>query len=270
MNELQIFSNPAFGNVRVVERDGEPWFVATDIAKALGYERPNDAIRSHCKKVNKFSYCDLQYENKRAANPLINIIPETDVYRLIMRSNLPAAEQFQNWVVEEILPAIRKRGYYGVNGGITLDEALGRLMRTPLESITHLVKLCAGKDRQIEALEAKVERDKPKVQYADAMTVSSGCCTPRELALRIKKKFPVQIGPNRFLKYLRREGYLYKHGSNYNLPTQKAIAKGIMDVGNATYLKKNGATKKVPIAVITQKGQQFFIAVFADGLLGWG
>lgn len=264
MNELQIFSNPAFGNVRVVMIDGEPWFVARDVAIALGYEEPHKAIARHCKKVNDFN----RDVSSRIPSP--KIIPEFDVYRLVMRSNLPEAEQFQDWVVEEVLPAIRKRGYYGVNGGITLDEALGRLMRTPLESITHLVKLCAGKDRQIEALEAKVERDKPKVQYADAMTVSSGCCTPRELALRIKKKFPVQIGPNRFLKYLRREGYLYKHGSNYNLPTQKAIAKGIMDVGNATYLKKNGATKKVPIAVITQKGQQFFIAVFADGLLGWG
>lgn len=110
MNDMKIFENSGFGAVRVVDVNGEPWFVASDIAKALGYERPNDAVNTPCKKVNKFSYGDMP----QGAQPY-NIIPESDVYRLIMRSNLKNedVERFQTWVVEEVLPAIRKTGGYG-------------------------------------------------------------------------------------------------------------------------------------------------------------
>ena len=108
MEGIKIFERQEFGQVRVVDVNGEPWFVASDIAKALGYERPNDAVNTHCKKVNKFSYGDMP----QGAQPY-NIIPESDVYRLVMRSNLPDAERFQDWVVEEVLPSIRKTGGYG-------------------------------------------------------------------------------------------------------------------------------------------------------------
>lgn len=107
MEGIKIFERQEFGQVRVVDVNGEPWFVASDIAKALGYERPNDAVNTHCKKVNKFSYGDMP----QGAQPY-NIIPESDVYRLVMRSNLPDAERFQDWVVEEVLPSIRKTGGY--------------------------------------------------------------------------------------------------------------------------------------------------------------
>lgn len=108
MEGIKIFERQEFGQVRVVDVNGEPWFVASDIAKALGYERPNDAVNTHCKKVNKFSYGDMP----QGAQPY-NIIPESDVYRLVMRSNLPDAERFQDWVVEEVLPSIRRAGSYG-------------------------------------------------------------------------------------------------------------------------------------------------------------
>ena len=109
MNEVRIFQNKAFGAVRVVEHNGAPWFVGNDVAKALGYERPNDAVNAHCKKINKFSYGN----SPQGAMPY-NIIPESDVYRLVMRSNLPGAVEFQDWICEEVIPALRRRGYYGV------------------------------------------------------------------------------------------------------------------------------------------------------------
>ena len=90
MNEMRIFQNKAFGAVRVVEHNGAPWFVGNDVAKALGYERPNDAVNAHCKKINKFSYGN----SPQGAMPY-NIIPESDVYRLVMRSNLPARWSFR-------------------------------------------------------------------------------------------------------------------------------------------------------------------------------
>lgn len=112
MEMPQIFENKEFGKVRVTEYNGAPWFVASDVAKALGYERPADAVNIHCKKANKITqYCDSP---DRVKTPPINlnIIPESDVYRLVMRPNLPGAERFQDWVVEEVLPAIRKHGGY--------------------------------------------------------------------------------------------------------------------------------------------------------------
>lgn len=111
---LVLFSNPKFGGVRVVMRDGEPWFVASDVAKALGYSNPSDAINRHCKKAIKTPFNVI---HEGAFNPVqINLIPESDLYRLVMRSNVPDAEEFQTWVCEEVLPSIRKTGSYSIGG----------------------------------------------------------------------------------------------------------------------------------------------------------
>lgn len=105
-NGMMVFEKEGFGKVRVIENDGGFWFVANDIAQALGYEKPNNAVNTHCKKVNKISYPET-------GQPL-NVIPESDLYRLIMRSQLESAERFQDWVVEEVLPSIRKTGSYTI------------------------------------------------------------------------------------------------------------------------------------------------------------
>ena len=113
MNELSIFSNPEFGSVRVVMQNGEPWFVAVDVAKALGYADPSRAVVDHCRKSIKSTILvDNQYGKKTPLNQ--SLVPESDVYRLIMRSNLPTAEKFQTWVCEEVLPSIRKTGGYSM------------------------------------------------------------------------------------------------------------------------------------------------------------
>ena len=107
--ELQIFEHPKFGGIRIADHDGRPWFVARDIAMALGYQDPADAIQRHCKKAN-----DFNVGISPDGVPAPKIIPESDVYRLVMRSKLPSAEIFQDWVVEEVLPAIRKTGTYTI------------------------------------------------------------------------------------------------------------------------------------------------------------
>ena len=113
MNELQIFTKKEFGSVRVVEHNGEPWFVASDVARALGYVDPSQAVRDNCKKTNKITR--QVSETDRVHNPPVTflIIPESDVYRLVMRSNLPSAVEFQDWICEVVIPALRKRGFYG-------------------------------------------------------------------------------------------------------------------------------------------------------------
>lgn len=111
MSEMQIFEKAEFGKVRVVEHEGQPWFVASDVAKSLGYADPSRAVVEHCKKqVKSTKLVNNQYGNSTPLNQ--SIIPESDVYRLVMRSNLPSAKKFQDWVVEEVLPSIRKFGGY--------------------------------------------------------------------------------------------------------------------------------------------------------------
>lgn len=128
--DLQMFRENGW-EVRVVSKDGEPWFVASDIAKALGYENPSRDVQRHCKKVNKFSPTEM------VGTPF-NIIPESDVYRLIMRSNMPDAERFQEWVMDEVLPSIRKHGMYATpltleNMVADPDWAIGLLQQLKYE-----------------------------------------------------------------------------------------------------------------------------------------
>lgn len=105
LRKHEVFEHQEFGQIRIVYQNGEPWFVANDIAEALGYLNTRDAIRNHCRYVAKH---DAPHPQSPSKTIEINIIPESDVYRLIMRSNLPAAERFQDWVVEEVLPSLRK------------------------------------------------------------------------------------------------------------------------------------------------------------------
>lgn len=161
MSNLPIFFHPSFGSVRVVEHEGEPWFVASDVAKALGYERPNDAVNAHCKKLNKFSYG----KSPQGAMPY-NIIPESDVYRLVMRSNLPGAVEFQDWVVEEILPSIRKTGgYMAAKPDDTPESIMARAVLVAQDTI-----------RRIEAERDEAIRTKAEIgsrREATAMATAS-------------------------------------------------------------------------------------------------
>lgn len=112
-NDIQKFEHPVFGSVRVTIVDGVPWFYATDVASALGYENPGNAINTHCKKTCKISQLP---ETGNRPPVFVNIIPESDVYRLVMRSRLSGAERFQDWVCEDVLPSIRKTGSYCIAG----------------------------------------------------------------------------------------------------------------------------------------------------------
>lgn len=106
MNELQFFNSEEFGEIRTAEIDGKPYFVGTDVAKALGYNNPRDAVSRHCKGVVKR---DTPTSSGIQSMSYIN---EGDLYRLIMKSKLPSAEKFESWVMDEVLPIIRKTGSY--------------------------------------------------------------------------------------------------------------------------------------------------------------
>lgn len=143
MNELQIFNNEEFGEIRMVEIEGKPYFMASDIAKALGYARPNDAISAHCKATVKHS---IPISGKMQE---VNFIPEGDIYRLIIKSQLPAAERFESWVFDEVIPSIRKTGSY--NKPMSQLE----LMQMSINQLVEQEKRMNSIESRMDMIEAK-------------------------------------------------------------------------------------------------------------------
>lgn len=111
MNDLQIFSNPEFGSIRTLDEDGKVLFCASDVAKALGYSRPSDAVTQHCRYTVK---CRIPHPQSPDKTIEMSFIPEGDVYRLITHSNLPDAEKFEHWLFDDMLPTLRKTGSYSI------------------------------------------------------------------------------------------------------------------------------------------------------------
>ena len=159
MNNIQIFDNEEFGRVRTTEIDGKPYFSAKDVAEALGYSNPRKAILDHCKGVTKRD--TLTAGGQQA----VNFIPEGDIYRLIVRSNLPSAERFEKWVFDEVIPQIRQTGGY-------------QLPQTYAEALRAL----ADKAEQNEKLTARIETMRPKEIFADAVAASKTSILIGELA----------------------------------------------------------------------------------------
>lgn len=112
MNELKIFENPVFGKIRTIDVDGKIHFVASDVAKSLGYARPNDAISTHCRYTVKRR---IPHPQSKSASIEVNVIPEGDIYRLVANSQLPAAQKFESWIFDEVIPSVRKTGTYSIS-----------------------------------------------------------------------------------------------------------------------------------------------------------
>lgn len=175
-HNFQIMQHPRFGEIRITDNNGHPWFIASDVAKALGYERPNDAVNTHCKKVNKISYGD-------SPQPY-NIIPEADVYRLVMRSNLPHAEAFQDWVCEEVLPSIRKTGAY--QAGHSKDDKTSRALATTLRALARNKAYTQERQAMFLAEAAHVLSGNPLENYLPLIADNrAGWLTPTALAGRL-------------------------------------------------------------------------------------
>lgn len=245
MNELQIFENSEFGSVRTAEIDGKPYFMASDVAKALGYSRPNDAVSAHCRATVKHS---THISGKMQE---VNFIPEGDIYRLVIKSQLPEAERFERWVFDEVLPSIRKHGMYAE------DE----LLDNPDLLISVAQKLKEERERS-KALKAENERMRPKEIFADAVSASDTAILIGELA-KILKQNGIDIGQNRLFDWMRDKEYLIRRkGTDYNMPTQKSMELGLFEIKERTINNPDGSIRITKTVLVSGKGQQYFINKF--------
>lgn len=242
MNDLQIFNNDEFGQVRTIEIDGKPYFSAIDVAAALGYKNPRDAVSRHCKGVVKY---DTPTPGGQQA---VNFIPEGDIYRLIVRSDLPSAEKFEKWVFDDVIPQIRKTG--GYNLPQTYAEALRAL---------------ADKAEQNEKLTARIETMRPKEIFADAVAASKTSILVGELAKLITQN-GYEIGQTRLFSWLRENGYLMKYGESKNMPMQRYVQQGLFEIKESNVQNADGSVRITKTTKVTGKGQQYFINKFLGGI----
>lgn len=249
MNELQIFNSPEFGDIRTVEIDGKPYFVANDVAKSLGYKRPADAVTAHCKGSVKHRYLTEGGEQE------VKVIPEGDVYRLISRSKLPSAEKFERWVFDEVIPSIRKNGGYILGQETLSDEEL------MAKAILVAQKKIAERDKIIEKQRLKIEADKPKTIFADAVSTSYTSILIGDLAKLICQN-GVQTGQKRLFQWMRENGYLMKSGASYNMPMQRYIEQGLFEVKESSVQNPDGSVRVTRTTKVTGKGQLYFINKF--------
>ena len=250
--DIQIFNNADFGNVRIIEEDGNFLFCGSDVAKALGYAKPNDAIARHCRAtVKRSSPISGKMQD-------INFISEGDVYRLIVHSKLPSAEQFEKWVFDEVLPSIRKNGGY-IAGQEELSPA--ELMA---KALLVAQKTLADREARIESLTKENQLMKPKADVCDAISASEDSIPIKNFA-NILSQNGVKIGQNRLFTYFRANGYLINspYSPRYNTPTQKAMDLKLFTVQERAVLNSGGA-RITYTSRLTPKGQQYFLNKFLN------
>lgn len=261
MSEIMIFNNPDFGTVRTLEENGVVLFSATDVARALGYSNPYDAIARHCKGVVKregVSRTTNQHGTTTEQSTEMSFIPESDLYRLVFSSKLPTAEKFTDWVTEEVLPSIRKHGAY------MTPDTIERILDDP-DTIIRLATSLKDEREKRRALEAQAQSDRPKVLFADSVAASKSSILVGEMA-KLLKQNGVHTGQNRLFEMLRNKGYLIKRqGTDYNMPTQKAMELGLFEIKETVINHSDGHTSVNKTPKVTGKGQQYFVNMFLGG-----
>lgn len=242
MNELQVFENNQFGQMRTITENGNTLFCGSDVAKALGYTNAPDALTRHCRGIVK------RDTPTSSGVQTMSFITEGDVYRLITHSKLPTAEKFERWVFDEVLPTVRQTGAY------MTPETIEKVLMNP-DTIISLAT-------QLKELQTKVEQDKPKVLFADAVAASHTSILIGDLAKLIRQN-GVEVGQNRLFQWLRDNGYLIKRkGSDWNMPTQRSIEMGLLEIKESTHIDGNGCNVTTKTPKVTGKGQAYFVNKF--------
>ena len=257
MQELQIFNSPEFGQIRTIERGGEPWFVGKDVAEALGYANARNAVPDHVDDEDKLR-TQIEYAGQKREVTLIN---ESGLYSLVLSSKLPGAKQFKRWITSEVIPSIRKHDAY-----MTPDK-LEEVLLSP-DTLIQLAQNLKNEQEKRKALQEQVEAQRPAVLFAGAVETSKSSILIGELA-KILKQNGVKIGPIRLFEWMRQNGYVIRrNGSDYNMPTQRAMEMGLFEIKETSIVHADGHTSISKTPKVTGKGQVYFVDLFLSGKAG--
>lgn len=240
MNEIKIFDNEQFGQIRVIDQNGEPWFVAADICRVLEISNPSMAIdRLDDDERAKFNL------GRQGMGYAIN---KPGLYALVLGSRKPEAKAFKRWITHEVLPAIEKHGMYAT------PEMAEKILQDPDFLIKTLQELKKERSARVAA-EEQIRLDAPKVLFADCVSQADTDILVGELA-KLLKQNGMDIGQNRLYEKLRAEGYIMK---NSTIPTQRAMEMGLFRVIERSIMQPNGTTRITQTTKVTGKGQQYFV-----------
>ena len=236
-NEIKIFENEEFGSVRTMEINGEPYFVGKDVAEILGYANTSKALIDHVDDEDKLNNETLSSLGQRGGW----LINESGLYSLILSSKLPTAKKFKHWVTSEILPAIRKTGSYSIQSkpdSYTIEDPAARARRW------------AEEYEEKKALEAKIEEQKPLVEYAEHIQASKDVIDMKSMA-KLASKNGIKIGRNKLFSFLRDRKILDRE----NIPYANYMDKEWFQVVESPYTFNNGDVKIIRTTLVSPKGQ---------------
>lgn len=248
MNQPQIF-NFEQNEVRTVLVNDEPYFVGKDVAIAIGYKNYRDALAKHVKE----KYKRVSQITTTSGIQEMVIISEPGLYQITGESKLATAEPFQDWVYEEVLPAIRKNGAY------LTDQKAYDITQNP-DSLADLL-LQAGE--QLKQKDLVIQEMEPKALFTDAVRGSVNSCLIAELATILKQN-GINIGQNRLFEWLRDNEYLCRDGRRKNKPTQRSMDLKIMDVREHVRTNSQGELVTTFTPLVTGKGQVYFVNKFLN------
>lgn len=251
MNELKIFENEQFGAIRAIEKDGEPWFVAADVCRALEIQNHKDAV----KRLDEDERTGVVLTDPHGRPQETNCVNEPGLYSLVLGSRKPEAKAFKRWITHEVIPSIRKHGAY------MTPDTIEKILEGP-DTIIRLATSLKEEREKRQALEARAEADRPKVLFADSVAASKSSILVGEMA-KLLKQNGVHTGQNRLFETLREKGFLIKRqGTDYNMPTQKAMEMGLFEIKETVINHSDGHTSVNKTPKVTGKGQQYFVNMF--------
>ena len=248
MEAIKIFENDRFGEVRVAGTSENPLFCLADVCKILGLRV--DAVQSRLTDAP----IRIGVTDSIGREQQMNFVNEKNLYKVIMRSDKPQAEPFQDWVCGEVLPSIRKHGAYMTND--TLEKAL----TSPDFLIQLATNLKEEQQKRIEA-ERKVTEAAPAVAFTNAVQSANNSCLIGELAKLIAQN-GYSIGEKRLFAWMRDNGYLGKHGERYNIPNQQYVEQGLFELKKGVRSGNNGVLHTTITPKVTGKGQVYFVNKF--------
>lgn len=249
MNEIKIFSNDQFGQIRTISQDGEPWFVAADVCSSLELGETHVAMRRlEDDEKDRFLIPTLGGEQE------MTIVNEPGLYSLVLGSRKPEAKAFKRWITHEVIPTIRKHGMYAT------PETAEKILQDPDFLIQALNSLKEERAARMQAEETN-RLNAPKVLFADSVAQAENDILVGELA-KLLKQNGVETGQNRLYNQLREDGYIMK---NSTIPTQRAMEAGLFRVIERTIAQPNGTTQITKTTKVTGKGQIFFVNKYAKG-----
>lgn len=255
MNGISIFKNESFGEVRVAGTPEKPFFCLADVCRVLEIKNVSD-----CKsRLKQDGVVLTEVTDALGRAQETTFISEQNLYKVIMRSDKPQAEPFQDWVCGEVLPSIRKTGSYSIQQQYEIPQSFSEALMLAAKQ----AKQIEAQQKQLEAKDEQIRQDAPRVLFSKAVETAKRSCLVSELA-KILRQNGIDMGQNRLFDWMRKHGYLCSKGQYYNQPTQKAMELGLFELKQTAINKPDGSVLVSTTTKVTGAGQVYFVNKFLN------